>query len=96
MSFAFPVAGGLSIIICTVVALIHFLKRGKLYIIGGASILLGAFMLLMEFLMDMTFSLRFIGWSIYPLSVLVLFGGLLIFLAINRTAREIMERKLFF
>ena len=57
---------------------------------------LGAFMLLMEFLMGVTFQLPFIGWSIYPLCVLMLFGGLLIYLAINRSAREIIERKLFF
>ena len=57
---------------------------------------LGAFMLLVEFLMKMTFDLHFIGWSIYPLVVLFLFGGLLIYFAINSSAREIIERKLFF
>ena len=53
-------------------------------------------MLLMEFLLCVTFSLPFIGWSIYPLVVLVLFGGLLIYIAINSSAREMIERKLFF
>ena len=96
MSFAFPVAGGISLIIYSVVALIYLLRKGKLYIIGGALMVLGTFMLLTEFLMGITFGIRFIGWSIYPLSVLVLFGGFLIFLAINSTAREMMERKLFF
>ena len=96
MSFAFPVAGGLSLIICTVVALLHYLKKGRLYIIGGALISLGAFMMLIEFFLNITFNLPYLWWSIYPLSGLVLFGGLLIFLGINRTAREIMERKLFF
>ena len=57
---------------------------------------LGAFMLLIEFLIGITFGLRFIGWSIYPLIVLILFGGLLIYFAINSAAREMMERKLFF
>lgn len=57
---------------------------------------LGAFMLLIEFLIGITFGLRFIGWSIYPLVVLILFGGLLIYFAINSAARETMERKLFF
>ena len=96
MSFAFPVAGGISLIIYSVVALIYLLRKGKLYIIGGARMVLGTFMLLTEFLMGITFGIIFIGWSIYPLSVLVLFGGFLIFLAINSTAREMMERKLFF
>ena len=72
------------------------LRKGKLYIIGGALMILGAFMLLIEFLMGTTFNLQFIGWSIYPLCELLLFGGLLIYLAINSAARETMERKLFF
>lgn len=96
LTFAFPVTAGLCIITCAVVTLLHYLRRGKLYIIGGAFIALGAFMLLIEFLMGITFELKFIGWSIYPLAVLAVFGCLLIYLAINSTARETMERKLFF
>lgn len=96
LSFALPVTGGLCLITCTVVTLLHYLRKGKLYILGGALMALGAFMLLIEFLMGVTFHLRFIGWSIYPLCVLLLFGGLLIYLAINSAARETLERKLFF
>ena len=96
MSFAFPVVGGVCLITCAVVTLMYYLRRGKLYILGGAFMALGAFMLLIEFLMKVTFGLRFIGWSIYPLVVLVLFGGILIYLAINSAAREMLERKLFF
>ncbi len=96
LTFAFPVTGGICIIISAMVTLFYYLKKGKLYITGGAFVLFGGFMLLIEFLMDMTFNLRFMGWSIYPLVVLALIGGLLIYLGINHSAREIMERKLFF
>lgn len=96
LSFALPVVGGLCLITCTVVTLMHYLRRGRLYLLGGALIALGALMLLVEFLIGITFSLEWIGWSVYPLVVLFLFGGLMIYLAIDRTAREIMERKLFF
>lgn len=96
LRFAFPVVGGLCLITCTVVTLIYYLHRGRLYILGGAFMALGAFMLLIEFLIGITFGLRFVGWSIYPLVVLILFGGLLIYFAINGAAREMMERKLFF
>lgn len=96
MSFAFPVGGGLILIICTVVALIHSLKKRRLYIIGGTLITLGLFMMLIEFFVNITFDLPYLWWSIYPLTGLSLLGGLFIFLATNRTAREIMERKLFF
>ena len=96
LSFAFPVVGGICLIVTTVVALFFYLRKGKLYILGGAFMSLGAFMLLIEFLMGITFDLKFIGWSIYPLVVLFLFGGLLIYLAIDSVTREMMERKLFF
>lgn len=94
--FALPVTCALCVIICTVVTLIYYLKKGKLYILGGAFMALGALMLLIEFLILKTFNIAFAGWSFYPLVVLVLLGGLLIFLAINRSARQMMERKLFF
>lgn len=96
LSFAFPVVCGMCLITCAVVTLLYYIRRGKLYILGGAFMALGAFVLLIEFLMDITFGLRFIGWSIYPLVVLALFGGLLIYFAINSSAREMIERKLFF
>ena len=96
LSFALPVVGGICLITCTVVTLFYYLRRGVLYILGGAFMALGAFMLLIEYLMKLTFAIRMIGWSLYPLAVLFLIGGLLIYFAINSEAREIMERKLFF
>lgn len=96
LSLAFPVVGGLGLITCAVVTLLYYLRKGRLYIIGGAMIALGAFMPLVEFLIGITFELGFIGWAVYPLVVLVLLGGLLLYFAINKDAREIMERKLFF
>ncbi|MBQ7800938.1 MAG: hypothetical protein IJ375_01280 [Oscillospiraceae bacterium] len=96
LSFAFPVVGGIGLIVTAVVVLLRYLRRGRLYIFGGAAIALGAFMPLMEFLICVTFHRpRFVGWSLYPLIALVLLGGTLIFLAICRPARETMERKFF-
>ena len=88
--------GALSLIVCAIITLVHYLHRGHLYIFGGGLIALGAWMLLIELLIDVTFNIAFIGWGFYPLIVLALLGGALIDLAINRTAREMMERKLFF
>ncbi len=96
LSFAFPVASGLGLIISAVITLLRYLKKGKLYIFGGAFIATGGLILLIEFLLTVTFEISYIGWSIYPLIVFVLLGGLLIYLAINSAAREIMERKMFF
>lgn len=96
MSLAFPVVGGIGLIVTAVITLMRYVPQGGLYIFGGAFIALGAFMPLVEFLIHLTFDLSHHAyWSPYPLIALVLLGGLLIFLAINQNARETMERKLF-
>ena len=51
---------------------------------------------MLELLLDITFNVAFIGWANYPLIVLVLLGGALLYLGINHSARAMMERKLFF
>lgn len=96
LSFAFPVTGVVGLVVTAVVTLLRYIRRGRLYVFGGALLALGAFMPLMEFLLVLTFpELRFVGWSLYPLIALVLLGGMLMFLAISSRARESMERKFF-
>jgi hypothetical protein len=90
------VVGGLCLIVTAVVTLVRYVPGFELYIFGGAFAVLGVFMLLVEFLMMITFDLStFVAWSLYPLVALVLLGGMLIFLAISQPAREKMERKFF-
>ena len=97
LSFAFPVTGGVTLIAETVIVLLRCVRGGKLYIIGSAIAALGAFMMLVEFLMSITFvSVRFIGWCFYPIIVLGSIGAFLIFLGICRPARESIERIVFF
>ncbi len=96
LSFAFPVVGTVGAIISAVVTLTWLIRRGVLYIFGGAFIALGLFTPLMEFLMNYTFEIKHgLIWSYYPLIALVFLGGLLIFFAVCRPARESMERKMF-
>lgn len=95
-SFALPVAGGVCLIVTAVVTLVRYVRKGILYIFGGAAMALGLFALPVEYLTMMTFQIpKFIGWSLYPLVSLVMLGGLMLFLAIYRPARETVERKLF-
>ncbi len=94
--FALPVTAILAAVVSTVVTLVYYIGRGKLYIFGGATIAMGVLSLLVELLQVKTFPVSFVGWSVYPLIVLVMLGGVLIYLAINRAAREILKRKLFF
>lgn len=96
LTFAFPVTGAVGLIVTAVVALLKYVGKGQLYIFGGALALLGAFMPVMELLLNLTFGFpQRLLWSGYPLVTLVLLGGMLIFLAIYRPARETMERKFF-
>ena len=96
LGFALPVVGGIAVITCTLVTLLKYLRKGKLYVVGGAIMALGALTLMIELLTDVTFDVPFIGWSLYPLIALFLVGGLLIYLAMNSIAREKIERKIFF
>ena len=96
LSFALPVTGGIALILCAVTTLLRYVRGGRLYIFGGAMVASGAFLLLIEYLLVLTFRIRFIGWSVYPFIVLALLGCFLIYLAIDSQAREFMERKLFF
>lgn len=97
MSFAFPVIGLNGLLVTAVVALIYYLRRGYLYIIGGALIAHGGFMVLLEFLIGITFlhdgTLR---WSYFPLAACFILGMGLIVIAIVKPLRESLRKKLFF
>lgn len=97
LSFAFPVVGYVALIVTAVVALIKYVRKGHLYILGGALCAMGAFMPLMGFLLNLTFFQKseFALWSLYPTTPLIILGGLLIFLAIYKPARQTMQRKFF-
>ncbi len=95
--FAFPVTAGLGLLVTAVTALWHYVRRGRLYILGGGLLALGAFMPLMELWLERCFRRgAFAGWALYPALALGLLGLLLLFLAVCRPAREAMERKFFF
>ena len=96
LPLALPITVGIALIICTVVTLVYYVGRGRLYIYGGAIIALGALILMMECLLVQTFDIPVVGWSVYPLVILGLLGGALIYLGISSAAREVIARKLFF
>lgn len=96
LSFAFPLVTFLGILYTTVATLLRYIRKGRLFIFGGASLALGLYIPLIEYFLVITFSgLHFTGWSFLPLVVFVLLGGFLIFLGIHKPTREIMRRKFF-
>lgn len=97
LSFAFPVLGGIMLITVATVALCRYLKKGHLFIFAGTFISLGCFMLLVEFLMNYTFSIPGVFvWALYPLAALCDIGVLLLIVAICRPIREALQKLLFF
>ncbi|MBQ6947939.1 MAG: hypothetical protein IJN42_07815, partial [Clostridia bacterium] len=94
--FALPALGGVALIVTSVVALLRYVRKGKLYIFGGALIALGGLMYPIEILANVAFRVnRFFGWCFYPMIALCMVGGVLIFVAIYRPARETLQRKFF-
>lgn len=96
LSFALPIVGGAALIITAPAALIKYLRRGYLFIFGGALILSGAYNVLIEFLLNVTFKLHeHLIWSFYPLTVCVILGAMLIVIGCSRTIRESLHKKFF-
>lgn len=95
LSYAFPVAGILGLVTITTTALLYYARRGALYILGGCSIALGGYCMLLELFSVITFGGRMFRWSLYPMSALSALGLFLIFTAICRPWRELLRRKFF-
>lgn len=96
LSFALPVTAGAGLIVTAVVALTRYIRRGRLYIFGGAAIATGIFMPVMELLLNLTFDrpMAFI-WSLYPLIALLLLGATLLTIAICRPLRDSLSKRFF-
>ena len=95
-SFGLPVTAALGLICTVVTALLRYLRRGRFYILGGTLAAFGLFVLLIELLLCLTFdTMRFVGWSTYPMTVLLVLGLTLICLGRSHRAREKMERKFY-
>lgn len=94
-SFALPVIAFLTLIVSGVSILSYYLRRGYLYIWGGASILLGVFLPILELLLHLNFKIEGnFHWSFYPCTALILIGIMLIVIAIVKPFRESL-RKIF-
>lgn len=96
LTLALPVTLGLAAIVCAVVTLIRYVRRGALYVFGGALIALGFWCVLIDVSVRITFGLKdLVIWSIYPLISFFLIGMMLIIVAIVKPMRESL-RKVFF
>ena len=80
-----------------VVTLLRYVRKGYLYIFGGALILGGGITVLIEFLINVTFGIHeALFWSLYPLAAGVILGLMLLVIAICKPLRRSLHRKFFF
>lgn len=93
MSLAFPAAGSLGLIATAVTTLFHYVKRGRLYTMGGGLIALGGWCVLLELFIHRTFVLpEHVIWSPYPCTAFAVLGIMLIIIAIVKPFRESFRR----
>ncbi|MBE5734509.1 MAG: zinc ribbon domain-containing protein [Clostridiales bacterium] len=96
MPFAFPLCLSMTVIASAITTLLYYLKRGKLYTVGGGLISLGLWTVLLELLIRSTFNVySVVMWSSASLTVLALAGIVLILTAIIKPLKESL-RKVFF
>lgn len=96
LTFALPITLIVGLIITAVIALSRYIGKGYFFIFGGASILTGGFVVMIEILLHITFAPpKFYFWSIYPLIAFSLLGIALIIVGICRPLRESLAKKIF-
>lgn len=95
LSLALPVTGAAALITTSVYVLCHYIRRGYLYIWGGACVAIGLLAVMIEMLIDVTFGIHHtLFWSPYPLAAFTLIGLMLFLLAIVKPFREAMKKRL--
>ena len=93
LSFAFPVTLSLCVILTAVTTLVHYLRRGFLYIFGSGLIALGGWTLLIELFLHLTFDMPgHVIWSPFPCTALAVLGMMLIIVAIVPPFRDSFRR----
>ena len=77
------------------IALIRFKPRTKLMLLGLLFILTGGFMLLLEFFLHISFSMKMFRWSIYPAAFCGILGIFLFIASLIRPLRRGLYKKFF-
>lgn len=96
LTFALPLTGGAMVLVVTVVALIKYVRKGYLFIYGGAIIAAGAYTMLLELLLNRTFAVReHLLWSYFPMAACFVLGMALIVIAVSPKLRESLHKKFF-
>ena len=95
MSFAFPCAGILGIIVIASTALLKYVRKGRYCVLGGAQIVLAAFCILLEFFQHITFDTGMFRWSLFASAGLFVSGAFMLCMGLIRPLREFVEKVFF-
>lgn len=96
-TLALPITVALCVIITGMIALLKYVRKGQLYIFGGAFIAFGLLVMGIEQLLHITFTVKHTGftWSLYPMVFLAVIGVGLIVIEIVKPFKESLK-KIFF
>ena len=96
-TFALPIVFMACVLVTGIIALIKYVKRGHLYIFGGAFIALGFIVMVIEHLLHVNFEVQHTGfaWSPYPMVFLAVIGIGLIVIEIVKPFKESLKRVFF-
>lgn len=97
LSFALPITVTLGMIVTAVTAVVRYVRRGRLYVFGGGLIAIGAWTVLIEALIHLTFGVHHspVAWSGFSCATLFVLGMMLIVIAIVKPLRDSL-RKIFY
>lgn len=96
LTFALPVVLTIGAITVAVVTLHRYVHRGYLYIYGGGVIAVGAWTVLLELLIELTFGLHApVTWSLFSGVSLFVLGMLLILIEIIKPFKESLYKVFF-
>lgn len=96
LSFAFPTVGALGIMVTAATAVTKYVKRGYWYIASACILAIGAYAVLIEFLLYITFGIKTqFPWSFYPFVGCFLIGAAVMVIAISKPLRRRVQRKFF-
>ena len=97
LTLALPVCLMAGVITTAMVTLLRYIRKHRLYIVGGGFILAGVFVMMIEVFLHMTFDFAHDGyaWSLYPMVFLMIIGVALIVIEIVKPFKESLK-KIFF
>lgn len=96
LSFAFPIVMIFCAVTTASVALFRYIKKGRIFIMGGLFVAIGGCTMLIELFQNISFGGKMFTWSLYTTCFFAAVGLFLLISGAIRPMREYLQRKLFF